>query len=281
MKIGIDINNKTISAALVGDDNTVNFIDESIYNVRRDCNKTIIKKLLGMIHQTTCTHIDGIGLSLPSKIDSQRGTIFDLGKIPYWKGHKIKKILEEEFSTQVWINNDTNCFLLAEKKHGLCQEFNDVICLTLGSNVGTGVIKGGKLFMGNKYMLKSTKCLSTPCYDAIRLYKESYNRTVDELSSLCAEFEKDEVATIKQSTWNEIGSLTGKLVSILLSNYDAHAVVLGGNLAHSYKRFATAMDKYLEKVIHPHILLNLAVIVSVVDHPHALGAASMVNPVLS
>jgi len=31
---------------------------------------------------------------------------------------------------------------------------------------------------------------------------------------------------------------------------------------------------------HPHVLLNLIIIASVVEHPQALGATSLINPIL-
>lgn len=280
MRIGIDINSKSISAAVMTDNKAVDFIDESIYCTKRDCNRTIMEKVLKIIHHATNTHIKGIGLSLPSKIDQKRGTIYDLGKIPYWKGHRIKKILEDEFNTHVWVNNDANCFMLAEKYHGMCQNFNDVLSITLGPSIGTSIITKGKLFIGNKYLFNNSKCLSIPSYDCIRIYRESYNRTIEDLSYLCDKFEKDEMCATKQEMWDELGVHVGRLISIMLCNYDAQAIVLGGSLARSYTHFSNAMDKYLEKFIHPHVLLKMIIIISVVDHPHALGAASLVNPLL-
>ncbi|WP_029906901.1 ROK family protein [Prevotella sp. 10(H)] len=280
MKIGIDINDKSISAALLTANSSVDFIEEPIYGTKRDCSRTIMEKVLNIVRRSANKRIKGIGLSLPSKIDIKRGTVYDLVKIPYWKGHRIKKILEDEFNTHVWVNNDANCFMLAERTHGICKSFSDALCITLGPNVGTSITVNGKLFMGNKYMFNHAKCLSLPSYECIRIYKESYVRTIEELSYICERYEKDASYASKQETWDEVGVLVGRLVSIMLCNYDPQVVVLGGTLAKSYVNFADAMHKYLEKFIHPHVLLNLIVIVSTIDHPHALGAASLVNPLL-
>ncbi len=280
MKIGVDISNKSISVALLSGNNPVNFIDESIYSTKRDCSRAIMEKIMGAIHRSAKSRIKGIGLSLPSKIDKNRGVIFDIMKIPYWKGRGIKRILEDEFNTHVWINNDVNCFMLAEKNHGICHDFKDVLCINLGPNIGISFTVGGKLYMGNRYNFHNAKCLSIPCYDCIRIYKESFIRTVEELVYLSEKFEKDNSLKNHKEMWDEFGMLTGRLVSILLCNYDPEVIVLGGNMAKSYVQFANSMDKYLEKFIHPHVLLNLIFLVSVLDRPQALGAASLVNPVL-
>jgi len=279
MKIGIDINSKSISTALLTDNDPVDFIEEPIYNTKRDCSRAIMEKLLSMIHRCTKSRINGIGLSLPSKIDQKRGTVYDLMKIPYWKGQRIKKILEDEFNTRVWVNNDVNCFMLAEKYHGVCKNFKDVLCITLGPTIGIGVAVNGKLFMGNKYLFNNAKCLSIPSYDCIRIYKESFIRTIEELEFICNKLDKD-ISISKQEIWDEFGVLVGRLVSILLCNYDPEVIVLGGSLAKYYVDFCSTMDGYLEKFIHPHVLLNLIIFVSTVEHPRALGAASLMNPIL-
>lgn len=279
MKIGIDINDKSISAALLKGNDSVNFIEEPIYNTKRDCSRAIMEKVLGMIHRSVKSNIKGIGLSLPSKIDEKKGVVYDLMKIPYWKGHRIKKILEDEFNTRVWVNNDVNCFMLAERYHGMCKNFKNILCVTLGPNIGTSVTIDGKLFMGNKYLFNNAKCLSLPYYDCIRIYRESYSRTVEELTYICKKLEENP-SSATQEKWDEMGVLVGRLVSILLCNYDPEVIVLGGSLSKSYASFSGAMDRYLEKFIHPHVLLNLIFIVSTVDHPQALGATSLVNPIL-
>jgi len=280
MKIGVDISDKCISAALLTGNKSVTFIDEPIYNRKRDCSRAIMEKIMGLIHRSAQSNIKGIGLSLPSKIDKKRGVVYDLMKIPYWKGQGIKKILEDEFNTRVWVNNDANCLMLAEKYHGKCQNFKDVLCVNLSSNIGISLTIDGRLYMGNKYLFNNSKCLSIPCYDCIRIYKESFIRTIEELMFISNKLEKDIKVADKQELWGEAGILVGRLISILLCNYDPEVIVLGGSLGRSYSNFAGAMDKYLEKFIHPHVLLNLIFLVSVVDHPQALGATSLVNPIL-
>jgi len=280
MKIGVDISDRSISAALLTEGNPVTFIDEPIYNTKRDCSRAIMEKIMGMIHRSAKNKIKGIGLSLPSKIDERRGVVYDLMKIPYWKGQGIKKILEDEFNTHVWINNDVNCFMLAEKYYGKCQNFKDVLCINLGPNIGISLTIDGKLFMGNKYMFNNAKCLSIPCYDCIRIYKESFIRTMEELAYLCNRLDRNPKGIIRQEMWDEAGILIGRLISILLCNYDPEVIVLGGSLGRSYINFSSSMDKYLEKFIHPHVLLNLIFLVSMVDHPQALGATSLVSPIL-
>lgn len=127
----------------------------------------------------------------------------------------------------------------------------------------------------------NAKCLSVPCYDCVRIYRDSFIRTMEELNYLLKDYKEEMSEDPDHGIWDELGILVGRLVSILLCNYDPQVIVLGGNLAQHYVHFSESMNKYLEKFIHPQILLNMIIFASVVDHQQALGATSMVKQQVS
>lgn len=277
MRLGLDIGYKSISMAIVKNNEVLDLIDKPIATSKRDCNRTIMDKMLASIHSVSKSKIKGIGLSLPSRIDEKKGVIYDISSIPYWKGMGIKKILEDEFNTKVWINNDVNCFILGEKYYGMCKDFKDIVCISLGPNVGASIIVNNKLFFENNYTFYNAKCLSVPCYDCVRIYRSSFIRTMEELNFLLKGYKDDMADDPDHEIWADLGVLVGRLVSILLCNYDPQVIVLGGHLAKYYVHFSESMDKYLEKFIHPQVLLNMIIFASIVDHQQALGATSMVK----
>ena len=191
MRLGLDVSYKSISMAVVRNNEIIDYIDKTIATTKRDCNRTIMDKILGSVHSVGRSKIKGIGLSLLSRIDEKKGIIYDITNIPYWKGMGIKKILEDEFDTKVWINNDVNCFLLGEKYHGMCKDFKDIVCISLGPNVGASIIVNDKLFYENKYAFINTKCLSVPCYDCVRIYRSSFIRTMEDLNFLIKDYKQE------------------------------------------------------------------------------------------
>lgn len=277
MRLGLDVGYKSIGMAVVKGNDILDYIDKPIATNKRDCNRTIMDKMITSIHDVAKTRIKGIGLSLPSKIDENKGTVYDISNIPYWKGMRIKRILEDEFNTKVWINNDINCLLLGEKYYGMCKDFRDVVCISLGPNVGASIIVNNKLFIENGYTFYNATCLSTPCYDCVRVYRNSFMRTIEELNFLIKNYKEEMADMPDHDIWIELGVSVGRLVSILLSNYDPQVIVLAGSLAKSYTHFSKPMDKYLEKFIHPQILLNMIIFTSTAVHQRALGATSMVK----
>lgn len=275
MNLGLDIGYKSMTMAIEKNNELLDFVDKPIATIKRDCNRAIMDKILASIHSVGRSRIKSIGLSLPSKIDSKKGVMFDITNIPYWKGMGLKRILEDEFNTKVWINNDVNCFVLGEKYYGMCKDFKDIACIMLGPNVGASIIVNNRIFYENKNTFYNAKCLSHPSYDCVRIYRSSFIRTMEDLGFLVKSYKDEMSDNPSHEIWNELGTLVGRLISILLCNYDPQVIVLGGNLARFYVHFSGAMDRYLEKFIHPQVLLNMIVFTTIVDHQQALGAISI------
>jgi predicted NBD/HSP70 family sugar kinase len=93
--------------------------------------------------------INGIALSFPGKIDSQRGIAHTAGAFRWMSDLDVKSMLEEKYEKPVWIENDGKCGALAEFwKGNLCGVKNGVF-LGLGTEIAGGIILGGKLYRGS------------------------------------------------------------------------------------------------------------------------------------
>lgn len=281
MKVGLDVGHRNISMVLTKDEKPIDYIEKPILSSKRDGNRAIMDKMLSLIRSAATSRIRGIGLSLPSKIDHEKGVVYDLSNIPYWKGARIKKILEEEFNTKVWMNNDINCFMLGEKYYGICKNLKDIVGITLGPTVGTSIIINNKVYLGDRDSFYNCKCLSMPHYDCVRQYKDSFIRTIEELNFLIKDFKQEIIDTPDHKMWNDLGTLVGRLVTILLRNYNPQAIVLAGDLGKSHVNFSKSMDNYLEKFIHPQTLLNLIIFTPIVEYQQALGATCMIRQQLN
>ncbi|MFC4077503.1 ROK family glucokinase [Salinithrix halophila] len=96
---------------------------------------------------TPWEEVGGLGLGLPGFLDIPGGKILRLTNIP-WENVSIKEILEEELRVPVAIDNDANVAAMGEAWSGAGASFSDLICVTLGTGVGGGIIVGGQLVHG-------------------------------------------------------------------------------------------------------------------------------------
>jgi len=94
-------------------------------------------------------NILGLGMGLPGPIDSKRGIVHFFPNIPGWNNVPLKRIMENRLNLPTFVDNDVNLITLAEWKYGAGRGVNNMVCLTLGTGVGGGIIIEGRLYRGS------------------------------------------------------------------------------------------------------------------------------------
>lgn len=95
--------------------------------------------------------IHAIGVGMPGLVDSERGVIHKLTNVRGWSGTPLREKLEARCSLPVAVDNDANCMAYAEWKRGAGRGFRHLICITLGTGVGGGIIVDGRLVHGARF----------------------------------------------------------------------------------------------------------------------------------
>lgn len=111
----------------------------------------VIERLIEAGKRVIAEHgpIETIGLGVPGLFDRERGTIELFPNLPGpWKGQPIRQPLEAAFGMPVTLINDARAFSLAEATLGAGRGCETVVCLTLGTGVGGGVVIDGKVRLG-------------------------------------------------------------------------------------------------------------------------------------
>lgn len=96
--------------------------------------------------------IAAIGLGTPGCVDIPNG--FLRGSTPnfkHWRDVPIKEHLENIFTVPVFADNDANAMAYGEFMFGAGKGCESVICITLGTGIGGGIIIEKKLFRGSQY----------------------------------------------------------------------------------------------------------------------------------
>jgi glucokinase len=90
--------------------------------------------------------ITAIGVAFTGVIDPARGEVLQLnGKIPDIAGVKVGPRLADTFGVPCAVDNDTCVYTIGEWQHGAGKGFDNVVCLTLGTGIGSGVISNGRV----------------------------------------------------------------------------------------------------------------------------------------
>ncbi|SHK21631.1 glucokinase [Anaerobranca californiensis DSM 14826] len=149
--IGVDLGGTNIAAALVKNDGS---IVEKISNPT-EANKgkdmvitnlmATIEELLGYVEDNK--KIKGIGIGIPGVCDIEKGLVKFAPNL-FWENVEIVKILESKFNLPVFIDNDANAAALGEVWCGAGKGKKNIVCITLGTGVGCGIILNGAIFHG-------------------------------------------------------------------------------------------------------------------------------------
>ncbi|MFP3358246.1 ROK family protein [Planococcus sp. SIMBA_143] len=96
--------------------------------------------------------VSAIGIGTHGFVDPKAGRIVFAGDmLPGWTGTEVKAPLEQATGRYVEVENDANCAALAEAKFGAATGLGRVVCITLGTGLGGGIIWDGKLLSGGPH----------------------------------------------------------------------------------------------------------------------------------
>jgi glucokinase len=97
-------------------------------------------------HPAVCA----LGAGLPGIIDGANGRVRELSNVRGWRDLPLTALLNRETGLPSIIENDANAMAYAEWRFGAGRDRSNVICMTLGTGVGGGLILDGKLFRGSQ-----------------------------------------------------------------------------------------------------------------------------------
>jgi len=97
--------------------------------------------------------ISHIGIGSPGTVNFLTGKVEGFSpNLPFWVGVNLKQGINRRFPEyEVFADNDANVMALAEYKLGAGRGFKDILCLTLGTGIGGGLVLDGKVYRGSHY----------------------------------------------------------------------------------------------------------------------------------
>ena len=145
-KIGVDLGGTKTEAIL---------LDENLHDVERKRIPTpqnnyqeiidAISNLVSDISKNISEY--SIGVCTPGAISKKTGLIKN-SNTQCLIGKSLKEDLENKLGKKISIENDANCFAMAEAKMGSAQGFDLVFGVIMGTGVGGGIVIDGKLHSG-------------------------------------------------------------------------------------------------------------------------------------
>jgi len=249
--IGIDLGGTNLKIALLA--KNLRIISKNVLNTRDFSGKKLVSVIVFAIEELIKSRglkkeeILGVGIGVPGPTDHQKGIVHFLPNIPGWREVRLKNILEQRLKIKVQVDNDAKVMSLAEYNCGNARKYQNVLCVTLGTGVGGGIILGSRLYRGKDNAAGEIghlpindagprcNCGGVACLEsyvgnrriqerAIKSFKR--NITLEELSLLASRGNRKAL-----KIWQETASHLGVALSGMVTVLNLDAIVIGGGVA--------------------------------------------------
>jgi glucokinase len=276
MVIGVDLGGTNIRAGIESNGNVFGSKKEA-FHTQRSLQETLAQ-LIAFIRPLTRGEVTAIGIGVPSVVDVEKGIVYNVANIPSWECVPLKDILEDEFGIPVTVNNDVNCFILGEHQFGLASGFKNVVGVSVGTGLGSGIIINNQLYYGNNCGAGEIGLLAyldhnIEYYASGNLFRAVFNTSAEEANRSALDGDPDALRY-----WGEYGIHLGHALKSVVYTYDPEAIVLGGSLSKAYDFFKDSMNDSLKDFSYPESIKRLSIYRSQNENITLLGAAALANP---
>ncbi len=145
-KIGIDLGGTKTEGVLL--DNSLKIIERKRVPTVQDYKK-IIETISSLVNdlRSKASEKTTIGVCTPGVISKKIGLIKN-SNTQCLIGMPLQKDLEKKLGQKVLMENDANCFAMAEAQLGAAKNYGVVFGVIMGTGVGGGIVINGKLYRG-------------------------------------------------------------------------------------------------------------------------------------
>ncbi len=269
--IGVDLGGTKILAGLIEKETGKVLFDAKNKTKKEKGNKKIGEKILETIDDVLeisnipLSEISSIGIGLAGQVDREKGILIN-GVNLECKDFNVKELVEKKYNIPLFAGNDVEVAALGELKFGAGRGFKDIVCIFVGTGIGSSIIKDGKIHLGASGSAgeighiivdlngRACSCGAHGCLEAyasrsaiesriLGAVKKGRKSIITEFTSTSSISSKhikksldarDEIVT--QYVNEAIEYLSGGIASVM-NFYNPELVILGGGLIQSVDEF--------------------------------------------
>jgi len=236
-----------------------------------------------MLENRGLTNVDIVcmGLGVPGLLNVNEGISLFAPNFTDWANVPVKGWFEKRLHVPVFIDNDVRVNLYGEWYFGAGKGYKNVVLLTLGTGLGSGIVMDGRVLYGatgsageighmNMYREgRPCKCGSSGCLgryvSALGMLKTLEEKIESGQHSIICEWAKDDLSKISAKMISEAYDLgdkaaieslheTGEILGYGLANvinlYNPEIIIIGGGMAAAGERLL----KSTREIVNSHAL---------------------------
>ncbi|MBU5670396.1 ROK family transcriptional regulator [Paenibacillus brevis] len=235
--------------------------------------------------------IVGIGIGVPGLVNETQQVVSapNLG----WNNFDLAGHLQQEFAVPIHIDNEANAGAIGEKLYGAGLHTNDLVYLSIGVGIGSGIVVGGQLYRGTSNFSGEVghmtiaengplcRCGNHGCWETLASEKALLDQAAgiwgEQVSTIEEVLAKVEEGNSQAATLlNEIGTQLGIGLANLVNILNPEMIVIGNRLSLAGKQLEQAMLHSIEqRSLSYHRKKTQVEFAKLGIRSTALGAASM------
>ena len=213
----------------------------------------IIDNIVEVIKKLKTKGVLGVGIGTPG-FARLNGRMTNLPNLPKLNNFDLRKELDKKTRMRIYLENDANCFALAEHKLGAARGTRHSIGIILGTGVGSGIIINDKLYRGaiggaggsgHSYIVVDKKVkdveelISGP--NIVRRYEKLSGKRAHPPRVILKKGDK-----IGKKVYDETVLFVGLYFTNLINTFNPDCIVVGGGVSNLpfYKDIQKVVNKY-------------------------------------
>ncbi|MEM7012837.1 MAG: ROK family protein [Verrucomicrobiota bacterium] len=228
--------------------------------------------------------IVAVGAGVPGFVDFDSGFLYNLTNVRGWTNVPFKTIMEKKLGLPVTVENDANAMAYAEWKYGAAKGHTNVVCITLGTGVGGGLILNGKPYRGTvfgageigqmgisyrgrkggygnpgaleKYVgNQQIETHALQAYAAIGEPKKRGECTPRHIAEAAAAGDP-----IARKVWGDVGIWLGSALASIVWILNPDAIVIGGGVSNAGDLLFNPVRRQMHSTLNPVFFENLDIV---------------------
>lgn len=150
LAIGFDLGGTTVTAALISEQGEILLRLDAPTPAMEPAEVTLqlMKSLFSQLFAQAPGPVVGIGMGVAGLVNPYTGVVHTSPNLPLWRDVDLRSPLETHFQVPVFIDNDVKAMALGELHFGAGQGAVSMLCLTVGTGIGSAVVLNGKIHRG-------------------------------------------------------------------------------------------------------------------------------------
>ncbi len=222
-----------------------------------------------------------VGMGGAGSVDPRQGCLSSLEPLPALRHFAIDRFIGDEFGAHLYLENNANCFTLAEALVGAGRGHPVVLGLTLGAGFGCGIVINGRIYRGvNGNAGELGHCLQNgaPLENLLSasaigiFYRRITGKPVPSPSELAVLAQDGDPAALE--TWREYGLAIGRALGFVAAVVDPSVCVIGGSVGRQLAWFREPLEYSLRESLPPQMADRIRVRPSQLDYLAAVTGAA-------